>query len=131
MVEDIVKRLEKLECFKKDTIADISDLDTKLEYMTNDLDMLMRKNLKTSNDANIENTSLVLISDEGKNAVVKEFLETHLDISQEVIEEIREIPLNKRQDFQLEDLDDNENVYWACRILLDYIKEPDSKEWQI
>ena len=99
--------------------------------MTNDLDMLMRKNLKTSNDANIENTSLVLISEEGKNAVVKEFLETHLDISQEVIAEIREIPINKRQDFQLEDLDDNENVYWACRILLDYIKEPDSKEWQI
>ena len=55
MTEDIIKRLEKLEQFKKDTIADISDLDTKLEYMTNDLDILMRKNLTIRDNFKIEN----------------------------------------------------------------------------
>ena len=123
--QNILARLEKLEQFKKDTIEDINDMDKQIEYMANDLDTLMQEKTEKVFKAT------TMLTEELKDQIVKEFLETHLDISQEYIDEIRAIPVHKRQDFQLEDLDKNEEVYWACKILLEYTEVPASKEWKV
>lgn len=123
--QNILARLEKLEQFKKDTIEDINDMDKQIEYMTNDLDTLMQEKTEKVFKAT------TMLTEELKDQIVKEFLETHLDISQEYIDEIRAIPVHKRQDFQLEDLDNNEEVCWACKILLEYTEVPASKEWKV
>jgi hypothetical protein len=129
--QNILARLEKLEQFKKDTIEDINDLDNKLDYMTNDLDTLMQEKTEKVFKAR------TMFTEELKDQIVKEFLETHLNISQEYIDEIRGMPVVKRQDFQLENLDNLQEIYWACKILLEYTEvleyteKPASKEWKV
>jgi len=123
--QDIFARLEKLEQFKKDTIEDINDLDTKLEYMTNDLDILMREKTEKIFKAT------TMLTEELKDQIVREWLTQSKEINESYIEELKKIPLHKRQDFNNEDLENNEKVAWACEILLEYTEEPDNKEWQV
>ena len=123
--QNILARLEKLEQFKKDTIEDINDMDKQIEYMTNDLDTLMRE--KTENVFK----ATTMFTEELKDQVVREWLTQSKEINESYAEELRKIPLHKRQDFNNEDLENNEKVAWACEILLEYTEEPDSKEWKV
>ena len=123
--QDIVARLEKLEQFKIDTIQDINDMDKQIEYMTNDLDILMREKSEKVFKAT------TMLSDELKDQIVREWLTESKEINEMYADELRKIPLHKRLDFNIEDLENNEKVAWACGILLEYTEEPNSKEWKV
>ena len=116
--KDIITRLEILEKFHRETIKDI-------DYMTQDLDILMREKTEKVFKAT------TMLNDEIKDQVIREWLTQSKEINEEYAEELRKIPLHKREDFNKEDLENNEKVAWACKILLDYTEEPNSKEWKI
>ena len=124
---DILARLEKLEQFKKDTIEDINDLDKQIEYMTQDLDILMREKTEKVFKAT------TMLTEELKDQVVREWLTQSQEINENYADKLRKIPLHKREDFNNEDLENNEKVAWACKILLEYTEEPNivSEEWKI
>jgi len=123
--QNILARLEKLEQFKKDTIEDINDMDKQIEYMTNDLDTLMQEKTEKVFKAT------TMLTEELKDQVVREWLTQSLEINESYADELRKIPLHKREDFNNEDLENNEKVAWACRILLEYTEEPNSEEWKV
>ena len=116
--QDILKRLEVLEKFHRETIKDI-------DYMTQDLDTLMRERTEKVFKAT------TMLTEELKDQVVREWLTQSLEINESYADELRKIPLHKRQDFNNEDLENNEKVAWACKILLDNTEEPNSEEWKI
>ena len=116
--QDIVARLEVLEKFHRETINDIN-------YMTQDLDTLMRERTEKVFKAT------TMLTDELKDQVIREWLTQSLEINEDYAEELRKIPLHKREDFNNEDLENNEKVAWACKILLEYTEEPNSEEWKI
>lgn len=125
VIKMVIDRVEKLEQFKKDTIKDIDDLDRQIEYMTNDLDTLMQEKTEKVFKAT------TMLTEELKDQVVREWLTQSKEINEDYAEELRKIPLHKREDFNNEDLENNEKVAWACKILLEYIEEPYSEERKV
>jgi len=155
-IANIINRLEKLETFKKDTILDINEYDEYLDKLTDHLNALEKRTIVPEkrtdypkfkdtvkerlnkddgfHDAMVnEITDMDRVSDllksEVKDKIVINFLELNKDINGDEVERLMEVPVHKRKDFEKEDLDNAEQVYWACKILLEYVG--DYEEWKI
>ena len=79
--KDILARLEILEKFHRETIKDI-------DYMTQDLDTLMRERTEKVFKAT------TMLTEELKDQVVREWLTQSLEINESYAEELRKIPLS-------------------------------------
>lgn len=115
---NIINRLEKLEWFKMTTTQDIDEINGWIEFQ----DQNDYKKYETP--TKIEDA----FADNVKNKIIRNFLELNKEMADEDVERLRTIPIHKLQDFEKEDLDDQEQVYWACKILLDYIGTEDLYE---